>query len=157
MDTTLSIPGYCTLCRSRCGAVNHVERGRLVAVTPLTTHPTGGALCAEGRAAPEMVGGTGRLLPAMRRSNRRGAADAGWGGIGWADARAGMAARVAAARDQHGAESVAFAVTPPSGTPMVGSFEWVERFIRLFGSPNLIYAVEVCGWHKDYAHALTFG
>ena len=40
---------------------------------------------------------------------------------------------------------------------MVDSFEWVERFIRCFGSPNLIYAVEVCGWHKDYAHALTFG
>ena len=40
---------------------------------------------------------------------------------------------------------------------MVDSFEWVERFIRRFGSPNLLYAVEVCGWHKDYAHALTFG
>ena len=40
---------------------------------------------------------------------------------------------------------------------MVDSFEWVERFVRLFGSPNLIYAVEICGWHKDYAHALTFG
>jgi hypothetical protein len=34
---------------------------------------------------------------------------------------------------------VAFAVTTPSGTPMVDSFEWVERFIRCFGSPNLIY------------------
>src|SRR5699024_6847993 len=21
----------------------------------------------------------------------------------------------------------------------------------------LVYAVEICGWHKDYAHALTFG
>lgn len=37
------------------------------------------------------------------------------------------------------------------------SIEWVERLVRCFGSPNLIYAVEVCGWHKDYAHALTFG
>lgn len=157
MDTTLSIPGYCTLCRSRCGAVNHVERGRLVAVTPLTTHPTGGALCAKGRAAPEMVGGTGRLLRPMRRTNPRGAADPGWREISWTDALDEIAARLAAARDQHGAESVAFAVTTPSGTPMVDSFEWVERFIRLFGSPNLIYAVEVCGWHKDYAHALTFG
>ena len=40
---------------------------------------------------------------------------------------------------------------------MVDSFEWVERFIRCFGSPNLIYAVEICGWHKDYAQALTYG
>ena len=40
---------------------------------------------------------------------------------------------------------------------MVDSIEWVERFVRCFGSPNLVYAVEVCGWHKDYAPALTFG
>jgi anaerobic selenocysteine-containing dehydrogenase/ferredoxin-NADP reductase len=60
-------------------------------------------------------------------------------------------------RDESGAETVAFAVTTPSGTPMVDSFEWVERFIRCFGSPNLIYAVEICGWHKDYAQALTYG
>ncbi|MFK5073572.1 molybdopterin-dependent oxidoreductase, partial [Klebsiella pneumoniae] len=62
-----------------------------------------------------------------------------------------------AIRAESGAEAVAFGVTTPSGTPMVDSFEWVERFIRGFGSPNLIYSVEICGWHKDFAHALTFG
>lgn len=149
--------GYCTLCRSRCGSVNHVENGRLVAVTPLASHPTGGALCAKGRAAPEMMAKSQRLLRPLKRTNPRGAADPGWREIGWSQAMDEVAAGLAAARERDGAESVAFAVTTPSGTPMVDSFEWVERFIRLFGSPNLIYAVEVCGWHKDYAHALTFG
>src|SRR5690606_33234072 len=110
MDTTLSIPGYCTLCRSRCGAVNHVERGRLVAVTPLTTHPTWGALCAKGRAAPVMVVGAVSLRLPMRRTNPRGAAEPGWRENSWTDALDEIAAQLAAARDQHGAESVAFAV-----------------------------------------------
>ncbi|MGH6884678.1 MAG: molybdopterin-dependent oxidoreductase, partial [Geminicoccales bacterium] len=77
--------------------------------------------------------------------------------ISWDQALSEIAQRLGAIRAAHGAEAVAFAVTTPSGTPMVDSIEWVERFVRCFGSPNLVYAVEVCGWHKDYAHALTFG
>ncbi len=93
----------------------------------------------------------------MRRTAARDADDAGWERITWDEALDEIARRLLAAREAHGAESVAFAVTTPSGTPMVDSAEWVERFIRMFGSPNILYAVEVCGWHKDYAHALTFG
>lgn len=31
------------------------------------------------------------------------------------------------------------------------------RCSGLVGSPRRLYAVEICGWHKDYAHALRFG
>jgi len=151
------IPGYCTLCRSRCGSTTVVRQGRLIGVESLQGHPTGGALCAKGRAAPEMVHSPRRLAKPLRRTAPRGAVDPGWTEISWDEALDEIAQRLAAIRKTAGAEAVAFAVTTPSGTPMVDSFEWVERFIRCFGSPNLIYAVEVCGWHKDYAHALTFG
>ena len=151
------LAGYCTLCRSRCGSVNHVEGGKLVKVTPLAGHPTGGALCAKGRAAPELLGSPARLGRPLKRTRPRGAADAGWVEISWDQALDEIATRMKAIRSTDGPEAVAFAVTTPSGTPMVDSFEWVERFARCFGSPNLIYAVEICGWHKDYAHALTFG
>lgn len=149
--------GYCTLCRSRCGSLNRIVDGRLVSVAPNPAHPTGSALCAKGRAAPELVGSPRRLTRPLRRTNPRGALDPGWVEIGWEEAMKAVADGLATLRERHGAETVAFAVTTPSGTPMVDSFEWVERFVRLFGSPNLIYAVEICGWHKDYAHALTFG
>lgn len=129
----------------------------MVGVEPLAGHPTGGALCAKGRAAPEIAGSPRRLTRPMKRTGPRGEADPGWVEISWDEALDTIAARLGTIRADHGAEAVAFAVTTPSGTPMVDSFEWVERFIRGFGSPNLIYAVEVCGWHKDYAHALTFG
>nr|WP_276556100.1 molybdopterin-dependent oxidoreductase [Bradyrhizobium elkanii] len=151
------LPGYCTLCRSRCGAVTVVEDGRLVGVEVLNNHPTGGALCAKGRAAPEIVASPRRLTVPLKRTQPRGAADPGWVEVSWDEALTEIAARLGAIRAESGAEAVAFGVTTPSGTPMVDSFEWVERFIRGFGSPNLIYAVEICGWHKDYAHALTFG
>lgn len=149
--------GYCTLCRSRCGSLNHVAGDRLVAVTPNPAHPTGAALCAKGRAAPELVASPLRLTKPLRRTTPRGAASPQWAEIGWDEALETVAQRLSAIRETSGAEAVAFAVTTPSGTPMVDSFEWVERFVRSFGSPNLIYAVEICGWHKDYAQALTYG
>lgn len=149
--------GYCTLCRSRCGSLNHVVDGRLVAVTPNPTHPTGAALCTKGRAAPELIHSPRRLTRPLKRTEPRSASSPGWIEIEWEEALQTIAQRLSEIRARDGAEAVAFAVTTPSGTPMVDSFEWVERFIRIFGSPNLVYAVEICGWHKDYAHALTFG
>lgn len=149
--------GYCTLCRSRCGSLNHVLDGRLVAVAPNPAHPTGAALCAKGRAAPELVESPLRLSKPLKRTTPRGADPPEWVEIGWSEALDTIATKLGAIRRESGAEAVAFAVTTPSGTPMIDSFEWVERFIRCFGSPNLIYAVEICGWHKDYAQALTYG
>lgn len=104
-----------------------------------------------------MVHSPRRLTKPLRRTAPRDAADPGWAEISWDEALSEVAQKLGDIRKTSGAEAVAFAVTTPSGTPMVDSFEWVERFIRCFGSPNLIYAVEICGWHKDYAHALTFG
>lgn len=151
------VAGYCTLCRSRCGSLNTVENGRLTTVEPLPDHPTGGALCAKGRAAPEIAGSPRRLTTPLRRTQPRTSADPGWEEVSWEEALSDIAERLQQFKHESGAESVAFASTTPSGTPIVDSVEWIERLVRRFGSPNLVYAVEVCGWHKDYAHALTFG
>lgn len=129
----------------------------MIRVLPKPGHPTGGALCAKGRSAPEQIASPLRLTRPLRRTTPRDASDPKWEEIGWDEALDEIGSRLHTARESHGAESVAFALTTPSGTPMVDSAEWVERFVRLYGSPNVLYAVEVCGWHKDYAHALTFG
>jgi anaerobic selenocysteine-containing dehydrogenase/ferredoxin-NADP reductase len=149
--------GYCTLCRSRCGTINTVQDDRLIAVRPDPSHPTGQAMCMKGRAAPELVESPHRLQHPMRRTRPKGDADPGWVRIGWDEALAETAQRLAAVKAQSGAESVVFAVTTPSGTPLSDSIDWIERFVRLFGSPNICYATEVCNWHKDFAHAFTFG
>lgn len=155
--TEQRVKGYCTLCRSRCGSETVVDGKRVLSVEPLRDHPTGGALCAKGRALPEMVHSPERLRTPLRRISPKGAPNPQWKEISWEEALDEVATTLASIREEDGAEAVAFAITTPSGTPMVDSFEWVERFVRCYGSPNLIYAVEVCGWHKDYAHELTFG
>ena len=58
---------------------------------------------------------------------------------------------------RNGPEAVAFAVTTPAGTAVSDGSPWIERLIRLFGSPNTIWAEELCAWHRDYATPFTFG
>ncbi|RVT95575.1 2Fe-2S iron-sulfur cluster binding domain-containing protein [Rhodovarius crocodyli] len=151
------VSGFCTLCRSRCGTINTIEDGRLVKVEPDPSHPTGAAICAKGRAGPEIAHATNRLTVPLRRTAPKGAADPGWEPITWDAALDEVAARLLAIKAAHGAEAVGFAVTSPSGTPISDAIDWIERLIRVFGSPNTVYATEICNWHKDSAHAFTFG
>ncbi|MEX2629157.1 MAG: molybdopterin-dependent oxidoreductase [Tistlia sp.] len=149
--------GFCALCRSRCGCINVVEDGRLVAVEPDPGHPTGEHLCAKGRAAPELVHHPDRLTRPLRRTNPKGAADPGWQEIGWDEALGEVARRMTAIAAESGPEAVAFAITTPSGTAMSDHIDWVERLVRAFGASNTIYATELCNWHKDHAPVFTFG
>src|SRR5438045_2915547 len=82
----VEIPGFCTFCRSRCGSLNIVENGRLVAVEPLPSHPTGKALCPKGRAAPEIVHNARRLQTPLIRTNPKTDSDPGWRPISWDEA-----------------------------------------------------------------------
>ncbi|MEP9350104.1 molybdopterin-dependent oxidoreductase [Xanthobacter sp. KR7-225] len=93
----------------------------------------------------------------LRRTAPKGAADPGWREIGWDEAMAEIAGRLDALRTESGPESVAFAITSQSSSPISDSTDWLQRFVRLFGSPNNCFAVELCNWHKDYGHAFTFG
>src|SRR5262245_44177417 len=80
------IRGYCALCISRCGAIATVEAGRFVRLDPDPAHPTGQALCAKGRAGPELVYHPERLTHPLRRTRPKGAADPGWERISWDEA-----------------------------------------------------------------------
>ncbi len=151
------VAGYCTLCRSRCGTLNVVENGRLVAVKPDPSHPTGQAICPKGRAAPEIVHSARRLRTPLRRTAPKGAADPGFVPISWDEALDEIAATLSRIAGESGPEAVAFAVTSGSSSPMSDSLDWVQRFIRGFGSPNTVFSTEICNWHKDHAHAFTFG
>jgi len=65
-----------------------VENGRLVAIEPDPSHPTGRALCAKGRASPELVEASDRLLYPMRRTHPKGDPDPGSQRITWDEALA---------------------------------------------------------------------
>ncbi len=119
------VQGYCALCVSRCGSTAVVEEGRLVALEPDPSHPTGKALCAKGRAAPELVAHAERLLHPLKRTRPKGDPDPGWERISWDEALDFAAARLGAVAERFGPESVAFSVVSPSTprptTPSSGS------------------------------------
>ncbi|WP_280514999.1 molybdopterin-dependent oxidoreductase [Azorhizobium oxalatiphilum] len=150
-------PGFCALCKSRCGAIMVTRDGRLIGQEPDPSHPTGQALCVKGKAAPELVYNTQRLLHPVRRTRPRGDPDPGWERISWDEALEHSAREMARIRDQHGAEAVAFGWTTPSGTPIADDLRWIERLANAFGTPNVANGTEICNWHKDFAHAFTFG
>jgi len=149
--------GFCALCRSRCGARFEVMGDVLVAAHPEPNHPTGAALCTKGRAAPEIRANPNRILYPMRRTTPKGSSNPGWQRISWDEALDEVAHRLGYLRERVGAETVAFAVTTGSGTPISDSNEWIDRFIRVFGSPNIVMGTEICNWHKDNMHQLTNG
>lgn len=159
MDGTriTSVPGYCALCRSRCGARFQVAGGRLVGVEPWAGHPTGGSLCAKGRAAPELQYHPDRLTQPLRRTTPRGHPDPCWEPVGWDEALSDIATRLNAIRRESGAHAVAFASASPGATALSDSLEWIERLVFAFGSPNFLTGVENCNWHRDHNHAHTFG
>jgi len=149
--------GWCPMCRSRCGCISTVRDGRLVAVAPDPAHPTGRAICAKGRAAPELVYSADRVLYPMRRTRPKGAANPGWQRIGWDEALTLTANAMQRFAQQSGPQSLAFALTTPSGTSLSDGIAFVERLMRAYGSPNNCYSTEICNWHKDVAFEYTFG
>ena len=151
------IPGWCALCRSRCGCISVVRGGRLVKVERDPSHPTGRALCAKGQAAPDQVESPDRILYPMKRTRAKGDPDPGWIRISWDEALATIAGEMRRLAAESGPESVAFAITTPSGTAMSDSIQWVERLMHVFGSPNNCYGTEICNWHKDVATTYTYG
>ena len=114
--TAAAIPGFCGLCIARCGSIATVEDGRFTPVDPDHTHPTGQALCAKGRAAPELVYGEERLTRPLRRTRPKGEADPGWMEISWDEALDATAAAMRRLAATHGPQSVAFSQSSPSTT-----------------------------------------
>ncbi|MGE0798429.1 MAG: molybdopterin-dependent oxidoreductase [Lautropia sp.] len=150
--------GFCALCRSRCGAQYLVsDDGRLVGVEPWPEHPTGGSLCAKGRAAPELLYHPRRLTRPLARTRPRDDPDPGWVETSWDNALDDIAARLDRIKRESGAEAVAFSSASPGASALSDSLDWIQRLIFAFGSPNFLTNVEICNWHRDYGHAFTFG
>lgn len=155
--STMRIPGWCALCVSRCGSMAVVENGRFVALEPDPAHPTGRALCAKGRAAPELVYHQDRLLYPLKRTRPKGDPAPGWQRIGWDEALDLCATRLERLAADHGPESVVFAIASPSTSGCSDSLIWIERLMRAFGSPNETTAMELCGWGRFGATTYTYG
>jgi anaerobic selenocysteine-containing dehydrogenase len=133
------------------------ENGKLLAQEPNLDHPTGGALCVKGRAAPEIVYRPERQLYPLIRTRPKDDPDPGWKRVSWEEALDKVASQIDRIRKESGPEAIAFGLTTPSGTPISDDIHWINRLAAALGTPNIAAGVEVCNWHKDYAQAFTFG
>src|SRR6516162_3754881 len=110
------VQGYCGLCIARCGTIATVEDGRFTRLDPDPDHPTGSAICAKGRAGPELVYSSNRLTRPLRRRRPKGDADPGWQEISWDAALDEIAATMRRLANESGPQSVAFSQSSPSTT-----------------------------------------
>jgi len=156
-DQPERIHGYCAMCVSRCGSVAVLKDGRFVALEPDPSHPTGKALCAKGRAAPELVYHPDRLLYPLKRTRLKGDPDPGWERISWDEALDLTAANLRRIAAEHGPESVVFSVASPSTSSSDDSTVWIQRLMNAYGSPNLCASMELCGWGRYLAPTYTYG
>jgi anaerobic selenocysteine-containing dehydrogenase len=134
-----------------------VENGRFVALEPDPSHPTGKALCAKGRAAPELVYHPDRLLYPLKRTRPKGDPDPGWQRISWDEALDLTASRLRQHRRGARPGERGFQRGLPSTSASDDSVDWVQRLMNAFGSPNLCVSMELCGWGRYLATLYTFG
>jgi anaerobic selenocysteine-containing dehydrogenase len=154
---TQRIPGYCGLCIARCGAVATVEGGRFTRLDPDPLHPTGQAICAKGRAAPELVYHPERLTHPLRRTRPKGDADPGWERISWDEALNLTATAMRQVAEQYGPQAVAFTVSSPSTTAIGDTSGFIQRLANAFGTPNANITLDLCGWGRAFATRYTYG
>src|SRR5258705_12723825 len=149
--------GFCGLCIARCGTIATLEDGRFTRLDPDPTHPTGAAICAKGRAAPELVYSKERLTRPLRRRRPKGDPDPGWEEISWDRALAQTSAAMRRLADQFGPQTVAFSQCSASTTAIGDSSAFVWRLMHAFGTPNQVSALDLCGWGRGFATRYAFG
>jgi anaerobic selenocysteine-containing dehydrogenase len=52
---------------------------------------------------------------------------------------------------------VVFSVVSPSTSASDDSVVWIQRLMNAYGSPNLCFSMELCGWGRHLATTYTFG
>jgi anaerobic selenocysteine-containing dehydrogenase len=154
---TQHIHGYCALCIARCGTVATVEGGRFTRLDPDPSHPTGQAICAKGRAAPELVYHPERLTYPLRRTRPKGDRDPGWERIGWDEALNLTAAAMRRVTERHGPRAVAFTTSSTSTTAIGDSSGFIQRLANALGTPNANITLDLCGWGRAFATRYTYG
>src|SRR5262245_5284800 len=151
------IHGFCGLCIARCGTVATVDDGRFTRLDPDPSHPTGHAICAKGRAAPELVYHPERLTHPLRRTRPKGDPDPGWQRISWDEALDLTTVAMRRVADRHGSHAVAFTVASGSTTAIGDSSGFIQRLANAFGTPNSKITLDICGWGRAFATQYTYG
>jgi anaerobic selenocysteine-containing dehydrogenase len=148
---------YCTLCGVGCPAAITISGTEVLKLEPDHDHPDGGAVCAKGRAAPEIHASPHRVNYPVVRTAPKTVSDPGWRRVSWDEALGLVAERLLAIREESGPQAIAFGRGTGSGTGLSPTEPWVARLAGAFGSPNYMTNTHICNWARDGANYYTFG
>jgi len=145
------VPTTCWECSTCCGALAHVDGGRVTRIDPNPAHPASrGAFCVKAiRGLAEVTYGDKRLLHPLRRVGERGSNQ--WEEISWDTALDDMAEGFSAARSRHGALSLAGA----TGGAFFSRGAIMALTLRGMGSPNFLINQDLCGGCRGVSDMVT--
>jgi anaerobic selenocysteine-containing dehydrogenase len=93
----------------------------------------------------------------LRRTRPKGESNPGWAEISWDEALDPISAAMRRLAATHGPQSVAFSQSSPSTTAIGDSAAFMRRLMNAFGTPNLVWALDLCGWGRGFATRYAFG
>jgi anaerobic selenocysteine-containing dehydrogenase len=141
----------CPLCEAICGLELQFEGDALVAIRGDAADPfSRGHVCPKGNAILDLEADPDRLRRPMRREGKQ------WREIGWDEAFAFAAQRLAAIRAQHGNAAVAAYLGNPN-VHHYGHIAYAPALLRLLRTPNVYSASSVDQWPHQFACALMYG
>jgi anaerobic selenocysteine-containing dehydrogenase len=128
----------CRMDHGGCGALVHVEDGKVVKVTGNPEHPISkGHLCIKGLSSAYHLYHPDRLGFPMKRVGERG--EGKWERISWDEALDTIADRMKEVRDKYGPEAIAIG----TGTDR-NMISQLFRTANIIGTPNLFSEGHVC-------------
>ncbi len=147
----MQVDTVCRLCSSCCPITAHVEHGRLSGAKRKSPLPTEKAWpCPKLAASADIVYSPERLrTPLIRRT------DNSFRQASWDEVLDLVADRLLQCRQKHGAQAVAWlrGMAADWGAP----WDYVNRLMNAFGSPNSIGNGSVCHVAREMAHNYTYG
>lgn len=152
MITRGIVKSTCDICSAGCGILIYVEDSKPVRIEGDPDSPISrGLICAKGLASLEYLYHPDRLKHPLKRVGERG--EGKWQQISWDEAFSIIAEQLTRAKDNYGAESVAFIAGSNKGV----RDNYLVRFANVFGSPNHTWAGYVCFMPRRLASVITYG
>ena len=144
----------CRLCGAVCPILVHLENGRIVSAERKTDLPPGKAYpCAKLAAAQEIIYSPQRVKTPLIK--REFAGNIYWEEISWDQALDTVVTQLNFFKEKYGAESVCWmrGQAPDWGA----TWDYAQRFMDVFGSPNVIGTGYSCYAPRQMAHVYTYG
>ncbi len=145
------VKSVCGMCGAdNCGLDVYLEGDQIVDIKGMREFPVNqGRLCPQARASMEMSSDPSRLKFPLRRVGRD------WLRITWDQALDTIAEKLTTVKTQHGAHTLAVY----QGRALLQFIRdgWAQRFMNLYGTPNLVRNEHMCAIPNALGEWLTYG